>query len=212
LNKQEALVLKIPFKILYSSKANARMSDFGNISAGFKQSLIKKKMLLTAHFNVSLPAAANNSQNGLRTGYNAWSFNPLISTGRGYDKFYFQAYGGGHIRTNQYSTLLQTGGEAGYKAIQWLWAIVYVDWLYSLRDGAKTTSQNQPFTGLYVNDEEYFAWGMKFIAEFSKHFGIITGFAGSFSGHLVAHSPLIHIGVFKGTSINSFLSKNKYNE
>ncbi len=197
LNKHEALVLKIPFKIMATSQYNAQLSGFGNIIAGFKQSLIKKDMLLTAHLNIGFPTAANNSQNGLRTGYDAWSFNPMISTGRGYNKFYFQAYGGMQIRTNHYSTLLQAGGETGYKPLHWLWSIVYLDWLYSLRDGTKTPSQNQPFTALYVNDEEYFAWGMKFIAEFSEHFGIITGFAGSFSGHLVAHSPLIHIGMFK---------------
>jgi len=197
LNKHEALVLKIPFKIMSTSEYNAQLSGFGNITAGFKQSLIKKNMLLTAHLNVDFPTAANNPQNGLRTGYDAWSFNTMISTGKGYNKFYFHAYSGMQIRTNQYSTLLQAGGETGYKSLHCLWSIVYIDWLYSMRDGTKTPSRDQPFTALYVNDEEYFAWGMKFIVEFSEHFGIITGFAGSFSGHRVAHSPLIHIGVFK---------------
>lgn len=197
LNKHNALVLKLPFKIMASSEYNAQLSGFGNISAGFKQSLIKKDMLLTAHLNIQLPTAANNTRNGLRTGYDAWSFNPMVSTGKGYGNAYFQAYIGTCIRTNHYSTLLQAGGETGYKPLHWLWSIVYIDWLYSTRDGTRTPSRDQPFTALYVNDEEYFAWGMKFIAEFSEHFGIITGFAGSFSGHLVAHSPLIHIGVFK---------------
>ncbi|MFW6227172.1 MAG: hypothetical protein ACOC31_03625 [Bacteroidota bacterium] len=49
---------------------------------------------------------------------------------------------------------------------------------------------------MYVNDEEYFSWGIKSIYQAWEKIGFIAGFAGSFTGNMDAHSPYIMTGVY----------------
>ena len=49
---------------------------------------------------------------------------------------------------------------------------------------------------MYVNDQEYTAYGIKIIGEISPEFGIIAGFGGAFSGNNVAKQAAINIGLY----------------
>jgi hypothetical protein len=197
LSNNNAVVLTLPFKSLSSTNNNATLMGLGNIEAGIKQKIIHSNMPVTAHVNISMPTGTYDKSSGLRSGYKAWDIAPMISTGKGWNNIYLQGFAGAHLRTNSYSTLTQAGIETGYKPVTGVWGIVYINWLHSLRDGDRNEIHTSPYTGLYVNDQEYLAWGMKWMAKLTDGYGIIAGFSGSFSGHRVAHSPLLHIGIYK---------------
>lgn len=190
-----SVVVKAPFKILTRTQQETKLQSFGNIVAGLKQQLYKSPMPVTAHLNVSMPTGRYETSSGLRSGYEGWDINPLISTGKGWKRYYLQGYTGAHFRTNGYSTLLNAGFEGGYQPFSDFWSIFYMEWLHALRDGSR--EEPGPFTGLYVNNQEYLSWGIKLMKKISGKYGIIGGVSGSFSGHHVAHSPLLHIGIYR---------------
>ena len=130
---------------------------------------------------------------GLRSGYDAWSFTPLIITGRGFDNWYIQAFTGADIRTNQYSSNFKLGGELGYKAIDWLWIAGFLDGVLSFKNGDKPIDFT---TALYVNNQSYAAFGLKLIGEFTNDFGVNIGFGGAFDGRNVAKAPALSFGLY----------------
>ena len=56
-------------------------------------------------------------------------------------------------------------------------------------------AENQ-LTGLYVNNQEYGAFGLKAIGEFSNNSGITAGYGGAFSGNNVAKQAALTFGVY----------------
>jgi len=90
---------------------------FGNIELGVKHNFYNKKWLITGQLTIELNTSEYYESSGIRTGYDAFTFTPLINFGRGYNKTYFQAFTGFNIRTNNYSSNFKIGGEGGYKII-----------------------------------------------------------------------------------------------
>ncbi len=207
-SNETTLIINAPFKniktgnltnktgIESSSTTAETITNFGNIELGIKHNLYNKKWLLTGQFNIAFNTSTYHKVSGIRTGYDAFTFTPLINFGRGYNKTYFQAFTGFNIRTNNYSSNFKIGGEGGYKIIDKIWLIGFLDFVISLNNGDFEAPLENTLTALYVNDQEYTAFGLKAIGEITPDFGLIAGFGGAFSGNNVAKEAAIYIGFY----------------
>lgn len=196
ISDKTTLLVNLPFKFT-SLKTTPAISknSLGNIQLGLKHNFYKKKWLLTGQLNVEANTGTYDEISGLRTGYDAWTFTPLFIAGRGFDKWYIQASTGFDIRTNDYSSNYKLGGEIGYKTLDWLWIAGFLDGVASLKNG-DISLPTQNLTGLYINDQSYAAFGLKFIGEINDKFGANIGFGGAFAGKNVAVAPAISFGLY----------------
>ncbi len=76
-----------------------------------------------------------------------------------------------------------------------LWVIGVLDVRQSITDGT-ADNENSEQTGLYPDNQEYVAPGIKLLYEITPKFGINFSGFGAISGNLVAKSPSNTFGVF----------------
>ncbi|MBA6156742.1 hypothetical protein H3Z83_09470 [Tenacibaculum sp. S7007] len=194
LTDKTTLLTVLPLKIL--SGINDKIIA-GNIQLGVKHNFYNKKWLISGQLNVEMNISEYDATSGLRSGYDAWTFTPMVLAGRGFDRWYIQAFTGVDLRTNDYSSSFKLGGEMGYKAIDWLWIAGFLDGVASLKNGDIMLPAENLATGLYVNDQSFAAFGLKFIGEFNDSFGANIGFGGAFAGRRVAKAPAISFGLYQ---------------
>ncbi|PHS64817.1 MAG: hypothetical protein COB12_07770 [Flavobacterium sp.] len=202
------LILNIPFKNITTSDIlnpipldpsiinGDTRNAFGNIEAGIKQNFITKKWLLTGQLNIEINTSSYDDISGIRTGYDAFTFTPLINFGRSFNKSYLQGFTGFNLRTNNYSSNFKIGAEGGTKVFNRIWLIAFLDFVISLENGSIELPIENQLTALYVNNQEYTAFGLKFIGEITPDFGLIAGFGGAFSGNNVAKQAAINVGIY----------------
>jgi len=207
LSNQTTLIVNLPLKLiktneLVSSTAQPSITtsgsktSLGNIEIGLKHNFHKKNWMISGLFSVEANTGTFDNATGIRTGYNAWSFTPLLLAGKSYGKTYLQAFIGGTIRTNNYSSNFKIGGEYGGKIIKNIWLIGFVDIVKSIKNGDVILPSSNLATGLYSNDQEYGSFGAKAIYEFNKTFGINAGFGGAFFGNNVAKQAALTFGLY----------------
>ncbi|MEM7187895.1 MAG: hypothetical protein AAF466_14700 [Bacteroidota bacterium] len=182
------LLLNVPLKNISAGELNLPAGDggaltieetvtsLGNITAGVRHNFYNKKWLVSGQLDVSLNTGTYNELSGIRTGYDAFTFTPLVSVGRGFDQFYVQAFTGVDLRTNDYSSNFKIGGEAGAKILKRIWVIAFLDVVTSFENGDFATPLENTLTGLYVNDQEFTGFGLKTIVEATPRLGFIAGF------------------------------------
>jgi hypothetical protein len=208
------LTFSVPFKILQSGDLNPgfekldaeipqprKVNALGNIQLSTKYKLLDKKWVAAGQFRLELPADVSaGNESGLYTGYDAWSFSPIISVGRGWTKFYGFYWLSAIFRTNNYSDYFNSGIEGGWKPLKNGWIIGYAELLHSFQNGSRALPPPEKQFGLYSNNLEYFSYGLKLLYETNvlsdKKLGFIAHAAGSFSGFAVAKSPLLSVGIY----------------
>ncbi len=204
LTDKTTLIASVPFKMVKSGGLAQPISltigesktSLGNIQLGIKHNFYNKKWLLSGQLTVEANTGSYENASGLRTGYDAWTLTPLFIAGRGFDKWYIQASTGFDIRTNDYSSNYKLGGEIGYKAIDWLWIAGFLDGVASLKNGDVALPIQNVLTGLYVNNQSYAAFGLKFIGEINNKTGVNLGFGGALAGRNVAKKPALTFGLY----------------
>ena len=206
LTDKTTLIANLPFKMVSSNDLVAATvtpittadskSALGNVQLGIKHNFINKKWLLTGQLNIEFNTGSFEELSGLRTGYDAITITPLLLVGKGFNQWYIQAFTGADIRTNDYSSAFKLGGEVGYKTLDWLWIAGFLDGVASFHNGEIAQPVNNILTGLYVNDQSYAAFGLKFIGEVNDKLGLNLGLGGAFGGRNVAKSPAISFGVY----------------
>lgn len=189
-----SLIVNIPLKLISFNDFNK--TALGNLEVGLKHRFYKKDWILSGQFNVEANTSAYDSTSGIRTGYNAFTLTPLFLSGRSFGKTYIQSFIGANIRTNDYSSNFKIGGEIGLKIIKRVWLIGFVDIVKSLKNGNIELPIENTFTGLYVNDQDYGAFGLKGIVEITGAFGATVGFGGAFFGNNVAKQASLNIGFY----------------
>lgn len=177
--------------ILESGSLNA----LGNISLALKHSLIRKRLLLSGQLKIDAPTAANEAETGLRSGTDTWGITPSLILGGSSGRVYAFVESGVRFRSNNYSQEFLLGGEVGLSLLSRIWLIGVLDVRQSLDDGSHD-NQNSEQTGLYPDNQEYVAFGLKLIAEINRRFGINFSSFGASGGNLVAKSPSNTIGVY----------------
>ncbi|MFK7833568.1 MAG: hypothetical protein AB8B52_09845 [Winogradskyella sp.] len=169
---------------------------FGNVEIGLKHNFYNKDWLISGQFTVEANTGIYDERSGIRTGYDAYTFTPLLTAGRSFGKTYVQSFIGANIRTNDYSSNFKIGGEVGRKITKRIWLIAFVDVVKSFYNGTIVLPVQNSFTGLYINDQDFGAYGLKAIGELTDKFGITTGFGGAFFGNNVAKQAAFNFGLY----------------
>ncbi|RCS26084.1 hypothetical protein DUT90_09920 [Polaribacter sp. WD7] len=206
LSDKTSLLVNIPFKLietgdLTSTNLNptttaATESTLGNIELGLKHNFYQKDWTISGQFSVEANTSSFDASSGIRTGYDAWTFSPLLLAGKSFGDTYIQGFLGANLRTNNYSSNFRFGGEIGSRLGKHVWLIAFLDVSSSFKNGDVVIPQENILTGLYVNDQEFGAFGLKAIGEISENFGITAGFGGAFSGNNVAKQGALNIGLY----------------
>lgn len=201
-----SLIASVPVKVLKSGKSlipstpiSTGFGDFttlGNIQLAARHNFINKKIVFSGQLMTELPTAGYDETTGLRGGLDALSIIPTVSAGIGLSKLYAYTSTGVAIRTNNYSSEWRLGTEIGYQLINRIFIIGVLDIVENFENGEATESQAQRGTGLYLNNQSYFAYGIKGIIGFTDSIGISGAYYSAASGNLVAKSPSINFGVY----------------
>ncbi|GAA3595991.1 hypothetical protein Q4Q39_07830 [Flavivirga amylovorans] len=204
-----SLVLNLPLKLisindfenLLTNCTSDCSKDFnktalGNLEIGIKHNFYKKDWVLSGQFSIEANTGSYDTTSGIRTGYDAFTFTPLFLAGKSFKRNYIQGFIGANIRTNNYSSNFKIGGEVGRKITRHIWLIGFVDIVKSLENGNIELPVENTFNGLYVNDQDYGAYGFKGIGEITNKFGLTAGFGGAFFGNNVAKQAALNIGAY----------------
>ncbi len=170
----------------------------GDIQLGIRQKIYDKSFVAAGQLLLDIPTGAydNQSLSGLRSGYRELAIKPSLSIGGGFGKGYAYAFSGVNIQTNNISHSVKSGIEGGYKILGNVYLIGFLEMLNSFKNKPSDGTASNIQTGLYLNNQEYFAFGLKVFSELTDNVGITTSFAGAFSGNNVAGAPAINFGVF----------------
>jgi len=198
------LIANVPYKLLQTGDAQVAtpiieegsLNTLGNVSLGLRHKIYSGAVNLSAQVDVQANTSSYDDKTGLRSDLDAWSVTPTISLGKGGANSFFQAFAGYVWRSNDYSHHLTVGGEAGTKIFKKHWLIGFVNFFNSFENGNRTEELNNVLTGLFLNNQEYTSFGLKGIFYVKPNFGLNVSFGGAFSGHLVAASPALSLGIF----------------
>ncbi|PKP47443.1 MAG: hypothetical protein CVT92_16955 [Bacteroidetes bacterium HGW-Bacteroidetes-1] len=188
------MIASVPYKLIELTTLNpsyngptenipeaTKVNAPGNIQLSLKYKILQQKWVSALQIRLETPASPKT---GISTGFDAFSIFPIISVGRGWNKFYTFYWLSAIIRGNNYSEYLNSGIEAGVRANRNIWIIAYSELMHSFNNGTRPAT---PF-------------GIKTVFEKSlkneNKIGLIANLAGSFSGRFVAHAPFLSIGVF----------------
>jgi hypothetical protein len=204
LNGKTTLSLGIPVKFIKTGDATianpditaSNVTSLGNIGFGIKRKLSGNNIIISAGLAIEANTGSYEEESGIRTGYDAWTITPAVFIGKGYKRLFLQGNIGAGYRTNNYSQFFKAGGEIGYKFIDELWTIFYLDYKVSFKNGSVRLPENNISTSLYVDDQEYTGYGLKAIYEFKDHFGLTAGFGGALSANAEARKAALNLGVF----------------
>ncbi|QOD59810.1 hypothetical protein H9I45_10670 [Polaribacter haliotis] len=177
------------------SKPASSKTTFGNIQLGLKHQFYNNGWVLSGQLLSEINTSSYDENTGIRTGYDAFTFTPQLLAGKSFGKTFLQTHIGADLRTNDYSSNFKIGGEFGGKVTQNIWLIGYIDVVKSFENGDVNIPTNNSFTGLYVNDQEYGAYGLKGILQLCD-LGITAGFGNAFFGNNVAKQTAFTIGIF----------------
>jgi hypothetical protein len=205
ISNNTTLIVNLPLKLISTNDivgGSAFITEdsktaFGNISVGIRHQFYKEKWIISGQLDIKANTSTFEIASGIRTGEDAWSFTPTLNLGRSFDKFYIQAFTGIDLRTDNYSNNFKVGGEIGTKVHSKIWLIGFVDIVKSFNDGDVNLPLSNLATALYVNDQEYGAFGLKAIGEINDSFGGIVTFGGAFSGNNVAKQAALTFGLYK---------------
>jgi len=177
--------------------SSGSLQAFGNISLIWKQKLLHQAWILTNNLIMEFPTAHYQDDSGLRSGYDAWSISAALSTGRGFGRAYFYTHLGIGARSNNYSSFFTGGFEGGYQLSQHFWVAGVVSILQSFLNGSRQDPVNNLLTGLYVNNQEFIAGGLKLFGSIiPEKLGYSLSVFTAASGNFVAKSAPVNLAVF----------------
>ena len=132
----------------------------------------------------------------VQEGYDAFTFQPRVSIGKGWERAYLFGYGGFGLRTDDFSSFWRLGVEGGYRFFDRLTLAAFSDVLQSFEDGDVELPTTNLETGLYVNDQEWASLGLKALFDITQSFGVQATVHGALSGNNVPRAPLVGLGVY----------------
>ena len=201
----------LPFKFTATSEAVSANSDFnellnagnfnkfGNISIAAKYGLITNSSFVAAtQVRLDLPSRAFDASTGLRTGYNAVGIAPSFSVGYGTSRFFTSAEIGVTLRTNRYSSAIFGNIEFGYNHKNRSYIILVVDATRSFfNKNRDNLDGNALQTGLFVNNQHYFVFGLKFLHNITDNFGVgVSAYGAALYSHQLAKFPSVGANIY----------------
>ena len=155
------------------------LSALGNINFSMTYKIYQKKnLVVSSKLAVSTNTAKLETSTGLRTGLDANSFTPFILAGIGTDRFFASAETGVSFLTNAYLPRFIFNAQWGKHLLENK-KLLFILGLSSSTALGKPSAEdllkldgNALFTGLYVNEQSYYALNLKFGYAFFQN-GII---------------------------------------
>lgn len=206
LSDKTTLILNVPIKMIKTGEllvdyfpgftSEGSKTALGNFTFGVKQQLYNNKWVIAGQLNVETNTSSFYPELGIRSGYDTWTLAPKLNIGRGFGRFFVQGTTGVDIRFNGYSSNFKLGAEFGVKPFKPLWLIAFIDVSSSFEDGDVVLPQSNLVTGLYVNDQEYTAYGLKGIVEITQKFGVLANYTSAFSGNNVPKRAVYGVGLY----------------
>lgn len=166
----------------------------GNLLLGVRQQFRRDDWALAGQLALEFPTGSLDRDTGLRSGLEAYTLFPTLSVGRGFGKAYAQAYLGAGLRSNDHSSDWRLGAESGYRFGRLLLA-GNVDIVETLFAGDTGSSGRNEETALYVDQQEYLAFGIKGSYELSPGADLHAAARFAASGKNVPKSPFLSIGL-----------------
>ena len=202
------IITTLPYKIVSTSGTTNNFPDslaldegdlngLGNYRFGIKYQLLNKKILVSGSIMSNLNTIKKDTDKGLTTGYDANSVGIYLHVGKSFSaKTYSFLDVGVNTMSNNFSSYLDVHYEIGYQIKSALWTALTFDIRESFKDGTYN-NPNLKETGLYTNDQEYFAFGLKGSYELKNKIGFTAATFGAFSGNYVAKVGTFSVGVYK---------------
>lgn len=203
--------LVVPFHLTSTGDSNlsfpgiatdgGEISAMGNIDAALTYKLIdKNSFVFSSKLNIGLPTASFDDNTGLRTGYDGMSITPSILLGRGTSKYFTSAEAGARIISNGYSPQFIFNAQLGKKFLksEKLLLILGMNILAPLGEASVIDNfeldGNASYTGLYLNEQSYYAWNVKVGYYFTKKISSWVSLGGGTAKN-VGLSPGISLSV-----------------
>lgn len=221
LGKRLWLVGDLPFKLVNSSPSlgavdstglapqgpvlpSGSLFGLGNASLGLRYNFYNRGLNLAGGLQISAPTGRHQASTALRTAFPVWGIMPMLSAGGGFGRFYTLVEGGVNLRFDArkqpdddgYSHEWLANWELGYKLSE-----TYPAYL-ALFVHARYSFQNRPdaailSTGLFVNNQNYLAWGFKAILPLkNERMGFTLSLAGAFASLHLQKSPSVGLGFY----------------
>lgn len=202
------IISSLPYKIVSTTNTinnlpdslalnNGNLSGLGNYKVGVKYQLLNKNILVAGSIISNLNTIKRENNKGLSTGYDANSIGAYLHIGKSFSaKSYSFLDLGVNAMGNNFSSFLDIHYEIGYQIKPSLWTALTFDIRESFKDGTYN-NPNLKETGLYTNNQEYFAYGIKGSYELKNRIGFTAATFGAFSGNYVAKVATFSIGVYK---------------
>lgn len=185
----------IPQHFEMPEMAEGHIRGLGNASLGLRSAILTGKLRLTGTLRFDLPTQRYDEAIGLRTGYNTWSIQPMLSTGMGLGRWYWFTHAGYGFRTRGYSDVINAGGEIGLKAWKF-WLVGFTELVYSMENGHVSLPIRNRIKNSFVDRQGWWSLGAKTIFEANAHWGLTASFAGAGWAQFVPKSPGISLGVY----------------
>ena len=207
ISEKLSLVTALPYKIVSTNNdinpnsefpllPEGSLSGLGNYELALKYKFLDKTFVSAFSVKAEFNTGSRELEEGLATGYDATGYALYWHIGRSFgSKFYSFFESGYTLRTNNFSDDYRLLLEAGYQPANKLWLAMVFDLRQSLRNG-NYDDVNLQQTGLYTNNQEFFAFGIKSSYELKNNFGFSASTYGAFSGNYVAYSATFNLGVF----------------
>jgi hypothetical protein len=188
---------EVAFKSFATFLKEGNLSGFSNLQLNFKYQLTNKSIISAITLKTSLNNAVHDLEKGLSTGYSSNAIGGGIFIGKSFnEKLYAFIESYFLKRDNNFSDEYDINLEIGYKIKPKLWLMFVLDNKKSVFNGAYFNI-NLEQTGLYTNNQEFFAYGLKGAYSLSKKSGINFSTFGALSGNRVAHLATLNLGWFK---------------
>ncbi len=196
--KHTNILLDVPVKYVAVNNqfVNHGIMGFSNIKLGIKQQIFNKKWLSSVTIWWQMNTVRQALAYSLSTGYNDNFISANVAVGRGWSKWYFYTEMQLNRAFIRYSDSWNVVMELGKKIQNKHWLAVTVSSLQSLKNRVNS-NHSLELSGLYPNNQEYLAYGMKFIYSL-KHDkqGITLATYGALSGNYVAHLFTLNAGYY----------------
>ncbi len=201
------LTAAIPIKMVSSGELNGNTTTFldtlpdgsltglGNLVLSGKYLIIDGTIKLAGSLAIEGNTMSYDNTTGLRTGYDTWGLTPTLHIGSGNEYLYGFLDVGIGLQSNNYSHNFRLHTEIGVKPIEQL----YIAAEFNIRESFENGNYFEPnnlHTGLYMNDQEYFAYGLKIGFTSISGFGGYISAMGGTSGNVIGRSPGYNIGVY----------------
>jgi len=203
-----SIVAAIPYKFVSTDNdintdaempllSEGSLSGFGNFEFALKYQFLDRFFVSSFSIKADFNTGKQDIAKGLTTGFDASGYSLFWYFGKGFSSRFYSFFETGYtLRTNDYSDNIRLMIETGYMPANDFWLALVFDFKKSMYNG-NYYDENLRQTGLYTNNQEFFAYGLKASYELKSKIGFSASTFGALWGNYVAHSITINIGIYQ---------------